>query len=138
MISPLTVASGIDILRITLATTLYSLTPWRSLKRENNHLQRSPPDFNLFTAIAVAFGGLHTPASHPTSRCIDSQIRRGCPYVKLYRGLVDQDTSLEDATAYEKIIEVYSPHVLARLGAGEGSRGFMRYEEELPEEVKQV
>ena len=49
-----------------------------------------------------------------------------------------QDASLEDATAYEKIIEVYYLHVLAKLDAWEDAREFKRYEEELPEEIKQV
>jgi hypothetical protein len=40
-----------------------------------------------------------------------------------------QDVNLEDAAAYEKIIEVYSLHVLAGLGAWEDAREFMRYEE---------
>ena len=39
-----------------------------------------------------------------------------------------QDASLDDATAYEKITEVYSLHVLARLRGWEHAREIMRYE----------
>ena len=49
-----------------------------------------------------------------------------------------QDVSLEDTTAYEKVIEVYSLYVRARLGAWENAKVFMRYEEGPSEEVEQV
>ena len=49
-----------------------------------------------------------------------------------------QDASMEATTVYVRIIEVNFLHILTRLGAWEDAREFMRYKEELREEVKQV
>ena len=140
-----------DILRITLAITLYSSTPSKSLKRENNQLQLSPTDF--VHSLRTRSLRLFTPQSlSPSAGYVPPQVilllavsALKFDVVTLAREFIEdwltkrgQDASLEDATAYEKIIEVYSLHILARLGAWEDAREFMRYEEELPEEVKQV
>lgn len=156
--SPSTLVDGLsshrrkwDILRITLAITLYSSTPSKSLKRENTQLQLSPTNFvqSLHTRSLRLF----TPQSlSPSAGYVPPQVilvlavsALKFDVVTLAREFIEDwltkrglDPSLEDATAYEKIIEVYFLHVLARLGAWEDAREFMRYEEELPEKVKQV
>jgi hypothetical protein len=140
-----------DILRITLATTLYSSTPSKSLKKENNELQLPPNDF--VQSLRTRSLRLFTPQSlSPSAGYVPPQVilllavsALKFDATTLAREIIEdwltkrgQDDGLEDAAAYEKIIEVYAFHVLARLGAWEDAREFMRYEEELPEEVKQV
>lgn len=140
-----------DILRITLAITLYSSTPSKSLKRETNQPQLAPTDF--VHSLRTRSLRLFTPQSlSPSVGYVPPQVilllavsALKFDVVTLAREFIEdwltkrgQDASLEDATAYEKIIEVYSLHVLARLDAWEDAREFMRYEEELSQEVKQV
>jgi len=140
-----------EILRITLATTLYSSKPSKSLKRENKELQLSPNDF--VQSLRTRSLHLFTPQSlSPSAGYVPPQVilllalsALKFDVVTLAREFIEdwltkrgQEDGLEDAAAYEKIIEVYSLHILARLGAWEDATEFIRYEEELPEEVRQV
>ena len=140
-----------DILRITLATTLYSSTPSKSLKGEFKELPLPPNDF--VQSLRTRSLRLFTPQSLPASAgYVPPQVilllavsALKFDVITLAREIIEDwltkrglDEGLEDAAAYEKIIEVYSLHVLARLGAWEDAREFMRHEGELPQEAKQV
>lgn len=156
--SPLSLVDGVtsyrrkwDILRITLSTTQYSSTQSPTPKDENKDLQLAPNDFvqslrtrsfRLFTPQSLSPSAGYVPPQVILLLAV-SALKFGV--VTLAREIIEdwlakrgQDDSLEDALAYEKIMEVYSLHVLARLGAWEDAREFMRYEGELPEEVQQV
>ena len=140
-----------DILGITLATTLYSSTHSKSLKKENVELQLPPNDF--VQSLRTRSLRLFTPQSlSPSAGYVPPQVililavsALKFDAITLAREIIEdwltkrgQDESLCDAAAYEKIVEVYALHVLARLGAWEDAREFMQYEGDLPEEAKQV
>ena len=140
-----------DILRITLATTLYSSTTSKSSKKETKELQLPPHDF--VQSLRTRSLHLFTPQSlSPSAGYVPPQVilllavsALKFDVTSLAREIIEdwltkrsQDDGLEDAGAYEKIIEVYCLHVLARLSAWEDAREFMRYEGELPPEAKQV
>ena len=141
-----------DILRITLATTLYSSTTSKSFKNETKELQLPPHDF--VQSLRTRSLRLFTPQSlsEPSARYVPPQVilllavsALKFDVTTLAREIIEdwltkrsQDDGLEDAGAYEKIIEVYCLHVLARLSVWEDAREFMRYEGELPLEAKQV
>jgi hypothetical protein len=132
-----------DILRITLATTFYSSNPLQ--------LQLPPDEF--VQSLRTRSLRLFTPQSLPPSaEYVPPQIilllavsALKFNVVTLAREIIEDwltrrahDAALADAAAYEKIIEVYSLHVLARLGAWEDASVFLRYEGDLPEQAKQV
>ena len=140
-----------DILRITLETTLYPSTTSKSFKNETKEPQLPPHDF--VQSLRTRSLRLFTPQSlSPSAGYIPPQVilllaisALKFHVIPLAREIIEDwfakrphDDSLEDTTAYEKIIEVYCLHVLARLGAWEDARVFMRYEGELPHEAKQV
>ena len=129
-----------DILRITLAITFYTSTPWKSLKRENSHQQLSPTDFVHPQLLSPLAGSVPPQViQHIVASALKFDV------VTLAREFIEdwltkrgQDASMEATTVYVRIIEVNSLHILTRLGAWEDAREFMRYKEELREEVKQV
>ena len=123
-------------LRATVAATLYSSTPPKSLKKENNQLQHPPTDFvhslrshslRLFTPQSLSPSAGYVP---PQVILLLAVSALKFDVVTLVREFIE-DASLEDVTAYEKIIEIYSLHIIAILGAWEDARGFLRYEKEL-------
>ena len=48
------------------------------------------------------------------------------------------DDSLEDGEGYEKVLDIYSLHVLPRLEQWDYAREFLQYENQLPLERRKV
>lgn len=148
-----------DILRITLETTLYASPPTFSNPAAlpaplRANLMLSPP--SLIATLHTRSARLFTPAlptQKPAAAYLPAQIivalvlaslklecpDAGCHITEDWLAQRDQvDYIREDLEGYGKVVDVYCLHVLPRLGDWDQAHDFLLYEEQLPQDARQV
>ena len=144
-----------DILRITLETTIYTSPSDEDVIPPSLHDSLTLSSQFLINMMHQRSLVLFTPTAHsqPTSAFLPSKVlitlvlssmKLDCSEVGRFmiedwlarRGQFDD--SLEDGEGYEKVLDIYSLHVLPRLEQWDYAREFLQYENQLPLERRKV
>lgn len=147
-----------DILRITFETTLYASPP----SAQDPDYLPSALRANLMLSAESFIASIHqrslllfTPADRsqaPSSAFLPSQIlvtvvlsslKLDCPTIA--RGIIEdwlakygQEGTPADPDGYGKVLELYCLHVLPRLQDWDYAEDFLKYERELPSNIREV